>query len=236
MNVTHPGSNSRRRLSIPLRSGTAACVVAAILLADALTLPIGSSAGELARGVLGAGGTHCWFGLNPSLIRDANGLRVTDEPEPAGTVVTYLMYSPRSSDRGCWAVTQRVDEHVLHMDRSKLAPGEEAVARRLFADFLITHSSPGLNLQEEASLIRNSDTITRTVIPVGYIHNALSGAMFGLLVYSLASMRRWPATQAAAIRRRARLLGYGVCPSCRYDLTDNTTGICPECGSKTLHP
>jgi hypothetical protein len=34
-----------------------------------------------------------------------------------------------------------------------------------------------------------------------------------------------------ALRRRLRI-HHGLCPTCSYDLTANTTGICPECGSK----
>lgn len=31
--------------------------------------------------------------------------------------------------------------------------------------------------------------------------------------------------------RRKRLLNLGLCPTCRYNLTGNTSGVCPECGS-----
>jgi len=34
-------------------------------------------------------------------------------------------------------------------------------------------------------------------------------------------------------RRRIR---HGCCPSCEYDLTSNTSGICPECGDKPPPP
>jgi hypothetical protein len=27
----------------------------------------------------------------------------------------------------------------------------------------------------------------------------------------------------------------GACPRCRYDLTGNTTGVCPECGARIAH-
>ncbi len=33
--------------------------------------------------------------------------------------------------------------------------------------------------------------------------------------------------------RRKRLLNSGLCPICRYNLTGNTSGVCPECGSVT---
>jgi hypothetical protein len=32
---------------------------------------------------------------------------------------------------------------------------------------------------------------------------------------------------------RADAHGHGLCPTCRYDLAGNTTGICPECGLAT---
>jgi len=35
---------------------------------------------------------------------------------------------------------------------------------------------------------------------------------------------------ALAIRRKLNLPGPNQCPRCRYDLTGNTSGVCPECG------
>ncbi len=34
-------------------------------------------------------------------------------------------------------------------------------------------------------------------------------------------------------RRRAELLRAGQCSECGYDLTGNTSGVCPECGGAT---
>ena len=41
-----------------------------------------------------------------------------------------------------------------------------------------------------------------------------------------------PHQTIAKFRRRKseRLLARGVCPDCRYDLTGNESGVCPECG------
>lgn len=46
-----------------------------------------------------------------------------------------------------------------------------------------------------------------------------------LLIVSIASVILY------VIERRQRPLP-GHCPTCRYDLTGNTTGVCPECGGK----
>jgi len=46
-----------------------------------------------------------------------------------------------------------------------------------------------------------------------------------LQYYSLTSLN------AAVISHRASLRG--LCPTCRYNLTGNTSGVCPECGSAT---
>jgi len=32
-------------------------------------------------------------------------------------------------------------------------------------------------------------------------------------------------------RQRAKLLRAGLCTNCGYDLTGNTSGVCPECGA-----
>jgi len=40
----------------------------------------------------------------------------------------------------------------------------------------------------------------------------------------------------ALLRRRLRLsqrLQFGCCPNCGYNLTGNTSGVCPECGTTT---
>ena len=39
-----------------------------------------------------------------------------------------------------------------------------------------------------------------------------------------------PAIWFVQWRKRRRLASIGNCPSCGYDLTANTTGVCPECG------
>jgi hypothetical protein len=36
-----------------------------------------------------------------------------------------------------------------------------------------------------------------------------------------------------AERRERRRMKAGLCPRCHYDLTANTTNLCPECGAKT---
>ena len=36
--------------------------------------------------------------------------------------------------------------------------------------------------------------------------------------------------------RRMRRLERGLCQSCGYNLTGNTTGVCPECAGKVIAP
>ncbi|HSZ54660.1 MAG TPA: hypothetical protein VK797_03310 [Tepidisphaeraceae bacterium] len=36
---------------------------------------------------------------------------------------------------------------------------------------------------------------------------------------------------AVWLRRRLSRLAFGVCPACSYNLTGNTSGVCPECGT-----
>src|SRR5262245_7463958 len=38
---------------------------------------------------------------------------------------------------------------------------------------------------------------------------------------------------AVEAHRRARKPKPGTCQACRYDLTGNTSGVCPECGKPT---
>jgi len=50
-----------------------------------------------------------------------------------------------------------------------------------------------------------------------------------LLAYPTVACIRGP------LRRRHRRKR-GLCPSCGYDLTGNTTGVCPECAGKVIAP
>jgi hypothetical protein len=52
----------------------------------------------------------------------------------------------------------------------------------------------------------------------------------------------WMLAAAAAVPtawlwwRDSRRTPPGACPTCSYDLSGNTTGICPECGAPALRP
>ena len=52
------------------------------------------------------------------------------------------------------------------------------------------------------------------------------------LVAGIVSVATWHFFTLWCIRRRrARLIRAGLCRSCGYDLTGNTSGVCPECGT-----
>jgi len=50
-----------------------------------------------------------------------------------------------------------------------------------------------------------------------------------LLTYPILAFIRGPLRRR---RRRKR----GLCPSCGYNLSGNTTGVCPECAAKVIAP
>jgi hypothetical protein len=54
------------------------------------------------------------------------------------------------------------------------------------------------------------------------------GSALNTLLYAAAW---WPLLFGLGAARRKFRRRAGRCPRCRYDLTGNTTGVCPECGS-----
>jgi len=56
-----------------------------------------------------------------------------------------------------------------------------------------------------------------------------AGATVLVCLYAVGFCATW-----ALLRRRLRLhhrLQFGCCPGCGYNLTGNTSGVCPECGA-----
>ena len=63
---------------------------------------------------------------------------------------------------------------------------------------------------------------------------ALIGTLLAI-AGSIAMPILWLGRHLDESRRRARLTR-GRCPQCEYDLTANTTGVCPECGCIISRP
>lgn len=66
---------------------------------------------------------------------------------------------------------------------------------------------------------------TRTFTSVGFTIR-VHGLLIALVLTTWPAMFFWRMRRAATRRRR------GLCVKCGYNLADNTTGICPECGNK----
>lgn len=81
---------------------------------------------------------------------------------------------------------------------------------------------------------------SRAVGPGGTVYDAGAPYSFSLATRQL--LLPWsritifgalPFIAAMAIRAvRGRRVPPGCCPACRYDLTGNVSGVCPECGTK----
>jgi hypothetical protein len=83
---------------------------------------------------------------------------------------------------------------------------------------------------ESAAALEHEDVRLDRVLPLGFLFNGLSLAVFSVLVFSLIGMPRY--LRYATAQRRLR---GGVCGICRYDLSmieRSEEGIrCPECGA-----
>ena len=68
--------------------------------------------------------------------------------------------------------------------------------------------------------------------PLGY--GSLRRTLVGFPVWMLAALFiSYPATSiVCSLVRRHRRSRHGLCTRCAYDLTGNTSGTCPECGTK----
>jgi hypothetical protein len=88
----------------------------------------------------------------------------------------------------------------------------------IYTSPLILHSSS----TEEGSTLRTSDPL------------ALVGASRAYLLLGPAVVFAIPPALCLAFRRGRRGSNQLKCRVCSYDLTDNTSGVCPECGTAVV--
>jgi hypothetical protein len=122
-----------------------------------------------------------------------------------------------------WVQSIRGEVGVLWMDASKLVATS-------FWDWE-THSGTSLAKIEQGrrvDLSRGySPAFPGVMTATGPGHRAVVVRLWLLLILTLA----FPAVWVVALILRRVPRGKSLCPSCGYNLTGNTSGVCPECGT-----
>ncbi len=152
--------------------------------------------------------------LNEEGYTDAIGARID-----AGETIVEAYATNHFGRAGFWALTLYSSHRtfsLLTVSGTPLSAADDAQARSM-----LMSRYPG-----DAPFVTGSDD-TRQVLWGGYAHDAGALAALGVVVVSASGLRPW---------WRARRIPTGYCRNCRYDLTGNTTGICPECGRAVTLP
>jgi hypothetical protein len=209
-----------RRVFALLQSGVAAFVLAGLLLIDAWTLPDSSGIVQAVDHLSASRRTrrtHCYTYTTVMVVRDAAGrLQVTDDPTAGAAYFTSMSLRLFSTNSGFWAPTRHAEGVVLLTDPSAYAPGEEPVARALFADYLLTFDP--VYFAVAAPRVRSGSLVARTAIPAGYVHNAAAALAARVhpfdrcacpsLVRAALGVRVGASRPPGHVRLRAFLLGH----------------------------
>ncbi len=146
----------------------------------------------------------------------------------------YIVLSPARQRIGWWAPTRLVGPRLTYYPRGGLIfpayprpsapmpvelvePTRQCVSQSL-GSWLLSEFELVLSSPSDAAGVR----VRSEVLPVGYVHNALSGFIaVGAVVLG------W---RALISLRSARALGRNCCPRCWYSLANLPHSTCPECG------
>jgi len=176
------------------------------------------------------------------LVKDENGLSIIDEGRDSAGEIAALLHSSknivyitcRSKQTGFGVLYAWTTKRNYHISLSKIS-GAWTDSELVDSEYALVEypgSVPGMSDQLMRWLVLVKDGPKRSVFrwtgPLFDIATILT--IFALIL----SVRGWSAWFAARPwSKRSRRLARGHCPGCGYDLSGNTTGICPECGNTT---
>ncbi len=209
---------------------------------DLCTLPPGSAFATLVRGVLPSGRTGCRLSSDFLLLREGEGdnqrFRMVN-PDMEHQVdrdspdVVHVFPRSTRAEAGLWAATTHVRSVQLAFwyaqNWEPLPPSSKDYlkASAALADGL---DALGWGRRFSSDLIRAGGGREVTLISMGFVHNALSAAVFGLLLFSA----------KGAVRRMNRAFerihkppapNQTRCNQCGYPRAGLPGPVCPECGS-----
>jgi hypothetical protein len=113
-------------------------------------------------------------------------------------------------------------------EKGFFAPGED--------DFLVISGVPGTWFRERRLLGCIATTGVANTDSGGYVHLARFGTLvipLWLMGVVFGAAGTWLPYRLWGDRRQRWLARTGRCPQCGYNLTGNTSGVCPECGIPT---
>lgn len=211
-----------------------------LMFLDAGTLPRGSRAGAVITAFtegFGPRRTVCRGPLSYLLeAREGTFVLVhsasnwTDDPDDPN-IVQIDFWSNRDSV-GAWAPTTQTHSVNGWVASRDLSASEWAAAQAALADGL---ESLGWYDATTTALIRAGGGRVVRLRPEGFVHNAASAILFGLLVYSArpaaSRMHRYVTRVARAATGHDTDAPRTTCSGCGYPRHGLPGPVCPECGS-----
>jgi hypothetical protein len=209
-----------------------------LMILDAGTLPRGSVGGALFGAFFDSGmaRTTCRrptvfhverFGDSFAMIHPMLA-QPPDRNEPG---VVELAFWRRRDREGFWAPTRDVQTVNGWVSSPELSPGELVAAWDALADGL---ESLGWYDATTTGLIRAGGGRVVRPRPEGFLHNAASTILFGLLVYSArpaaSRMHRYVTRVARAATGHDTDAPRTTCSGCGYPRQGLPGPVCPECG------
>ena len=121
-------------------------------------------------------------------------------------------------DYGLGVATQTIDVNDIIPGSDKPGPDRQMVVVRSGFPFA---SMAGVQYVPHAALRSpgQTDQLPLKPIPVGF---GVNSVLYAVIAYGV--------LRGAYAARRRLVCHPGHCHGCNYDLTGNTTGVCPECG------
>ncbi len=130
-------------------------------------------------------------------------------------------------DEGLYAATEHREGATVSVSSFGTSAVPIALTQEILSMTANEYARDGLT--QAAADIRAGGALRARILWFGYLHNTLVILSLIGLPLSLRWIPGW--LRDVALSRRDRRRAKGLCGTCGYDLRDDTSGVCPECGN-----